>query len=243
MQRWDFEPAADFGLKPRERLVSLHREAGLVGSLVHLGWWGLSRAYLAGFHRFTVIGRENLPSVPPFILVANHASHLDAVSLAACLPARHCIRTFPIAAGDTFFESFGVSIFAAMALNALPLWRRKARRDDLAALRARLAEDRCIYILFPEGTRARDGVMAGFKPGIGRLLAGTPIPVVPCHIAGAFEAFPPHGKLPRPRRLRITIGAPLAFAETGDDKAGWLHVAEATEAAVRRLAAAQGLSR
>jgi 1-acyl-sn-glycerol-3-phosphate acyltransferase len=236
MQRWDFEPAADFGLSPRARLQSLHREAGLVGSLVHLGWWALSRTYLAGFHRLAIVGRENLPRRAPFILVANHASHLDAVSLAACLPARHCHRTFPIAAGDTFFESFGVSVFAAMALNALPLWRRKARRDDLAMLRTRLGEGGCIYILFPEGTRARDGVMAGFKPGIGRLVAGTPVPVVPCHIAGAFEAFPPQRKLPRPRRLRITIGTPLTFAETQDDKAGWLHVAETTEAAVRQLA-------
>lgn len=236
MQRWDFEPAADFGLPPRERLASLQREAGLVGSAVHLAWWSLTRAYLAGFHRFKVIGRENLPSAPPFILVANHASHLDAVSLAACVPVRHCHRTFPIAAGDTFFERLGISIFAALALNALPLWRHKARQGDLAALRTRLAEGKCIYILFPEGTRARDGVMSGFKPGLGRLIAGTAIPVVPCHIAGAFEALPAHRKLPRPRPVRITIGKPLVFADIGDNKAGWLQVAETTEAAVRLLA-------
>jgi 1-acyl-sn-glycerol-3-phosphate acyltransferase len=235
MERWDFEPATDFGLKPRERLASLHREAGLVGSLVHLGWWALSRAYLAGFHRFTVIGRENLPSAPPFILVANHSSHLDAISLGACLPARHCHRTFPIAAGDTFFEKVGISIFAAMALNALPLWRHKASRGDLVTLRTRLAEGGCIYILFPEGTRARDGIMSGFKPGLGRLVAGTKIPVVPCHIAGAFEALPPHRSLPRPKRVRITIGKPLVFADIDDDKAGWVQVAEKTEAAVRQL--------
>jgi 1-acyl-sn-glycerol-3-phosphate acyltransferase len=236
MERWDLEPAADFGLSPRARLLSLQREAGLVASVTHLAWRMVVRGYLGAYHRLAIVGRENLPAAPPYIMIANHSSHLDALTLAACVPARHCNRTFPIAAGDTFFETFGTSVFAALALNALPLWRDKPSRGDLAALRERLTEQRSIYILFPEGTRARDGVMHRFKPGLGRLVAGTSVPVVPCHIAGAFAALPPHKKLPRPRRLGITIGAPLTFAEAGDDKAGWLHVAEATEAAVRALA-------
>jgi 1-acyl-sn-glycerol-3-phosphate acyltransferase len=238
MQRWELEPARDHGLSPRQRLASLQREAGLVGALAHLGWWLASRCYLAAFHRFTVTGRENLPEAPPYILVANHTSHLDAVSLAASLPAPLCNRTFPIAAGDTFFERLPVSIFAALAINALPLWRRHAQPADLAALRERLVTQRCIYILFPEGTRARDGVMSRFKPGLGRLVAGTQIPVVPCHIDGAFRALPPDRKLPRRQRVVIHIGRPLVFAKASDDKAGWLEVAAAAEAAVQALATA-----
>jgi 1-acyl-sn-glycerol-3-phosphate acyltransferase len=237
MDRWQLEPAADFGLSPRARLESLQREAGLVASATHLLWRVMSRAYLAGAHRLVVTGRENLPPAPPYVLVANHASHLDTVALGACLPARHCNRTFPIAAGDTFFERLAVSVFAALAMNALPLRRKKVRPADLAALRQRLL-DGAIYILFPEGTRTRDGTMAAFKPGIGRLVAGSAVPVVPCWIDGAFAALPPHRRLPRPTPLRVTIGKPLAFAETPDEKAGWMTVAAALEAAVRELAAA-----
>jgi 1-acyl-sn-glycerol-3-phosphate acyltransferase len=103
-------------------------------------------------------------------------------------------------------------------------------------LRARLIDGRSIYILFPEGTRSRDGTMHRFKAGIGRLVAGTEVPVVPCHIAGGFAALPPHRTLPRPRRLTLTIGTPLSFGDVSDDKAGWLRIAETSETAVRRLA-------
>ncbi len=87
-------------------------------------------------------------------MIANHASHLDAVALAAALPARHCNRTFPIAAGDTFFERLGISVFAALAMNALPLWRGKPSHGDLATLRQRLIDGDRSISSFPRG-RAR----------------------------------------------------------------------------------------
>jgi hypothetical protein len=70
----------------------------------------------------------------------------------------------------------------------------------------------------------------------GCLVAGTGVPVVPCHIAGAFAALPPHRRLPRPARLTLTIGTPLTFGEVSDDKVGWLQIAATAEKAVRRLA-------
>jgi 1-acyl-sn-glycerol-3-phosphate acyltransferase len=243
MDRWNLKPATDFGLPPRARLMSLRRESGLVAFLVQRAWRLLVRAYLSAYHRLTVAGIEHLPAEPPYVLVANHTSHLDALILAASAPAHHGTRTFPIAAGDTFFERLDTSIFAAFALNALPLWRRRPSPTDLAALRSRLIDQRSIYILFPEGTRARDGMLQPFKAGIGRLVAGTGVPVVPCHISGAFAALPPHRTFPRPRRLGLTIGAPLHFAEASDDKAGWQQVAAVAEAAVRSLERAAGSPR
>jgi 1-acyl-sn-glycerol-3-phosphate acyltransferase len=155
------------------------------------------------------------------------ASHAAAAFLA---------RRGVSAARDTFFERLGVSVFAELAMNALPLRRGKPSHGDLATLRARLIDGRSIYILFPERTRSRDGAMHRFKAGIGRLVAGTEVPVVPCYIAGAFAALPPHRTLPRPRRLTLTIGTPLSFGAVSDDKAGWLRIADASETAVRRLA-------
>jgi 1-acyl-sn-glycerol-3-phosphate acyltransferase len=236
MREWRFRPAADLGLAPGERLKSLKREAGLIGSTAHLAWWLLARAYLRGIHRFRVEGGEHLPAAPPFVLCANHSSHLDAIALAACIPARLSNRAFPIAAGDTFFDHLPVTLFAALGLNALPLWRGKVRAGELATLRARLADEGAIFMLIPEGTRARDGVIARFKPGIGRLVAATPVPVVPCHIDGAFAALPPHRKLPRPAPITLRIGAPLAFADVADDKHGWTAIAARIEDAVRVLA-------
>jgi 1-acyl-sn-glycerol-3-phosphate acyltransferase len=236
MERWKLRPAADFGLPLGERLKSLKRETGLVGAAARLGLWLTARAYLRLFHRLRVSGRGHLPPSPPFVLVANHASHLDAPVLAAGLPLDLCDCTFALAAGDTFFTSLPLAAMATATFNALPVWRRRTRQDHLATLRARLLDGRCVYLLFPEGTRTRDGTMAAFKPGLGALVAETGVPIVPCHISGAFDALPPHRSWPRPRRLSLTIGAPVSFATTANTAAGWREVAAAAEAAVRGLA-------
>jgi 1-acyl-sn-glycerol-3-phosphate acyltransferase len=235
MDPWQFRPAKDLGLSSEERLKSLKRESGLVDTLLHHLWWGFVRGYLKIWHRFQVTGRENLPTDAPFIIVANHASHLDVLALAASCPARLRDRIFPIAAGDTFFEKVPVAAFAAYALNALPLWRKHCDPADLQEMRKRLTEEPCAYVLFPEGTRTRTGEMAMFKRGIGSLVASTLVPVVPCYLQGAFEAFPAHFRFPRPRKLILTVGAPLRFPASTNDKDGWTEIAAKVEAAVRAL--------
>ncbi len=92
-----------------------------------------------------------------------------------------------------------------------------------------------MLILFPEGTRSRTGAMARFRPGIGALVAGHRIPVVPCFLAGAHAAWPPDRRLPRPGRLHLAIGPALRFAATPSGRAGAIAVAEACEAAVHEL--------
>jgi len=233
--QWKLEPAHDLGLPLAERLRSHRREAGLVETGAHLAWWGLVRAYLAAGHRLTVVGRERLPAKPPFVLVANHSSHLDALALAAPLPWRLRDRIFPIAAGDTFFQTSAHAVFAAGFLNALPMWRLKCGPQALKALRQRLLDDPCIYILFPEGTRSRDGAMRRFKPGLGMLVAGTDVPIVPCHLQGTYESLPPNRTWPRFKRITLRFGQPLVFPAVSNDRTGWEAIAEQTEAAVRGL--------
>jgi 1-acyl-sn-glycerol-3-phosphate acyltransferase len=232
---WQLKPARDHELEPRLRLASLEREGGLVSLACHWSWRQVMGLYLRLFHRLSVSGRHNLPG-PPFVLIANHASHLDILALASVIPVRYLERVHPIAAADAFFGSFASSAFAAFSVNAFPMKRKAARSKDLALLRARLAEDRLIYILFPEGTRSRDGRMAPFKAGIGALLADSDVPVIPCHLEGTFAALPPHRRLPRPGAIRLTLGAPLSFADCPNDRDGWIRVAERCESEVRRLA-------
>jgi 1-acyl-sn-glycerol-3-phosphate acyltransferase len=169
------------------------------------------------------------------VLIANHSSHLDALSLAAMLRGAASRRAFALAAGDTFFTSVGSSAFAAWAVNALPVWRRRTSAKDLNGLRQRLAEDELVFILFPEGTRSRSGAMGRFLPGIGALVAGGAVPVVPCYLEGAHAAWPAGRRWPRPGPLRLRIGPLLDFSATSDDKAGWMEVARRCEEAVRAL--------
>jgi 1-acyl-sn-glycerol-3-phosphate acyltransferase len=231
---WQLKPARDHDLSPREKLSSLKREGGLALLVSHWFWRKATRFYLRLFHRLSVSGLENLPQ-PPFVLVANHSSHLDILALTASLPARYLERVHPIAAEDHFFASFAGSLFAALAVNALPLKRKAARGKDLALLRERLSEDRLIYVLFPEGTRSRDGKMAPFKAGIGALLSAGDVPAVPCYLDGAFAALPAERRLPRPARLRLIIGKPIAMADCANDRDGWVEVAARCEKEVRQL--------
>jgi 1-acyl-sn-glycerol-3-phosphate acyltransferase len=236
MEPWKLEPARDLGLTGLARSRSLLRESGLTASLVRLGFWSTFYAYLRLAHRFRVEGCEHLPAAPSFVMVANHASHFDALVLGAALRLawRDCI--FPIAAGDVFFERRGLAALVTTVINALPVWRRRPGSHEVLTLRQRLQAGNCIYLLFPEGGRTRDGQMMPFKPGIGMMVAGSAVPVVPCFLDGTFEACPPNRVVPQLVPITLRVGAPLSFADSPDARDGWRQAAAAIEAAVRALA-------
>ena len=235
MEPWQLQPAHDTGLSPADRFRSVRRESGLLESLTHHVCFSLLRIYFAIAHRLTIVGRENLPAHGPFVVVANHCSHLDALALGAALPPRHRERAFPIAAGDVFFQTNVTSTFSAIMLNALPMWRKNCGPHALADLRRKLQEEKSIFIIFPEGGRSRDGSMKPFKHGLGMLVAETSVPVVPCGLVGAFEALPPDRKIPRPGAIQLTIGDALEFSSTANDRTGWSQIAARVESCVRVL--------
>ena len=235
--QWRYDSARDLGLSDADRARSVRREVGLLTTLTTTLRWVVVRCYLRLFHRLRVAGEEHLPEGLPIILVANHSSHLDALALASVLSAEQNRRVFPVAAGDHFFETRVVAMFTSLLMNALPIWRKNCGAHAMEELRTRLGDvpEPCGFILFPEGTRSRTGAMAKFKPGIGRLVAGTDVPVVPCFLEGAHAAFPPDRRWPRPGKVTLRIGEPLVFAEMPNDKEGWRRIAELLEGQVRRL--------
>jgi len=239
MDDWRYDSARDLGLSDAERYRSVRREVGLATTLLTTLRWLIVRSYLKVVHRLRVEGREDLPKGLPIILVANHSSHLDALALASVLSVEQNRQVFPIAAGDHFFETPAVAMFTSLLMNALPIWRKNCGAHALEELRERIdsatTSDPCGYILFPEGTRSRTGRMARFKPGIGRLVAGTAVVVVPCFLAGAHAAFPPHRRWPRFGRVVLKIGEPMSFVNAADDRHGWRSVTSAIENSVREL--------
>jgi 1-acyl-sn-glycerol-3-phosphate acyltransferase len=242
MEPWKLQPARDSGLPSQERWSSPRRESGLPESATRWGWCVLTRLFFRCWNRLEVRGMEHLPDQAPFVLVANHSSHLDAPVLASIMPLRWRDRVSPIAAGDLFFASKSRAFFSGLVINALPVWRRKQTpgAHSLLDLRRRLLEDQAIYIVFPEGTRTRDGKMAGFKAGIGALVASTTVPVVPCYLAGTFEAAPPECRFPRRKKITVRLGVLKTFAAIQNDHSGWVEVGRTLESAIHELAERAG---
>jgi 1-acyl-sn-glycerol-3-phosphate acyltransferase len=172
------------------------------------------RAFLRGYFRLRVRGREHLPVDESFVMVCNHSSHLDALCLLSSLPLRRVHRAFPVAAADYFFSSLPRTFISVTFVNGLPFDRESGGAESLEVCRQLLARPGGnILILFPEGTRGASGAIGRFRSGIGRLVAGTRTPVVPCHLSGALEAFPKGALLPRPRALRLDIGRARTFPD------------------------------
>lgn len=240
MKEWRYETAADVGLGPAERWRSVRREPGTISLAANtLATLGL-RTYLRVYHRLSVHGRQHLPGEAPFVLIANHASHLDALVLASALPLSIRRHTHPVAAGDVFFSGVARSVLAGLLLNALPLDRTRVVAHALEDLRQRLIAGHCAFIIFPEGTRSRDGTLAAFKAGLGKLVAGTTVPVIPAHLAGAFEALPAGRIIPRPIRLTLNIGRALIFEQVANEREGWTHVANECRREIEALAGNSG---
>ncbi|MZD04563.1 1-acyl-sn-glycerol-3-phosphate acyltransferase [Streptomyces sp. SID5785] len=144
------------------------------------------------------------------VVVANHTSHADTAALLAALDARHAPAIG--AAADYWFASrFRARICRRLAAG-FPVRRSGGGMDDLLAHVPALRAGGAV-VLFPEGTRGRDGALGAFHKGALVLAREAGVPVVPVGIAGTGRLLPKHGRL-RPALVRVRIGAPLPAATT-----------------------------
>jgi 1-acyl-sn-glycerol-3-phosphate acyltransferase len=238
MEQWRYDPTIDFDPALLGQIRRYHEPNRLV-----CGMRTLSAAVLRGwlhlYHRLRIIGRENLPLDRSFILVANHASHLDTLCLLAALPMRRLHDALPVAARDYFCGTALRSLLARIVVNALPFDRQFAPWQSLS-LCAHLLENRgTVLIFFPEGTRSSGAVPGEFKAGVALLAAGHDLPIVPCHLAGTHAALPKGACVPRPRSIRLAIGEPRVYAHLPPTKESALHICRELREVVIRLGEAE----
>lgn len=171
------------------------------------------QALFTVFFRGRVFGVRNVPRRGGVLLVCNHQSFLDPVLVTLALP-RECHYM----ARDTLFEH---PFFKRLieSLNAFPIKRGTA---DLRAIKETLRrlKNEQLVVTFPEATRTPDGSIGPMQPGVVLLAKKTNVPIVPALILGAFEAWPRHARLPRPRPVLVAYGEPIrpdALAAVDDD--------------------------
>jgi len=212
MTEWEYHPPPDIDETMSEHLGNFPRQPYMLIYAIRSTAALLLRAWMRIYHRLRVEGRENLPGTGSFVLVCNHTSHLDTLSMLCSVPLKRLHQTFPAAAADYFFSSLPRSAISAILINALPFDRKLKTAESLTVCSELLSNEGNVLIIFPEGTRTTTGELGRFRSGIGRLLVGKDLPVLPCHLDGGLRAWPKGKIIPRPYSLRLRIGAPRSYA-------------------------------
>jgi 1-acyl-sn-glycerol-3-phosphate acyltransferase len=168
----------------RTSLASRLRElliCGVLGPLMDL------------YTRRRVAGRECLDDLSgPVVFVANHNSHMDTPVILRALPGRWRRRTAVAAATDYFYDKRRNALSASLAFGTVPLDRSSGAGvgPGQTAHLDRLLRDGGSLLVFPEGTRSRDGRVGRLRAGAALLAAEHHLPIVPIYMSGTGEAMP-----------------------------------------------------
>jgi 1-acyl-sn-glycerol-3-phosphate acyltransferase len=172
--------------------------------------------------RRRAIGREIFERelTPPVIFVANHSSHLDTPTILRAIPRKWRTRTAVAAAADYFYDSRWKANAVALLFNTTPLGRQGGGLGQGASDHVdRLIDERWNLLMFPEGTRSRDGEIGKIRSGAAVIAAQHGIDIVPIHVHGTHDAMPPGQNWPKRRRggllsrrhkVEVRFGAPIA---------------------------------
>jgi 1-acyl-sn-glycerol-3-phosphate acyltransferase len=157
--------------------------------------------FLSSVSGIRATGRDNLPRHGGALLVSNHLSHLDVFILG--IPLNRPLNY--VARSTLFLPVLGSLI---RSVGGFPIQREGIGAQGLKETLRRLKKGG-IVVLFPEGTRSRDGELGELKSGISVLAARAHVAVIPAGIAGTFEAWPRTRPFPRPHPIRIHYGPPI----------------------------------
>jgi 1-acyl-sn-glycerol-3-phosphate acyltransferase len=144
-------------------------------------------------------GNENFPTTGGALICSNHQSFFDPV-----LVGLACNRRMNYLARETLFQS---RLLAPLIhfLDAIPIDREGGGLAGLKETLRRLKAGEQVLI-FPEGTRTRDGEVGLLKGGFCGVARRSRVPLVPVAVDGAYQAWPRSARLPRLGRMAIVIG-------------------------------------
>jgi 1-acyl-sn-glycerol-3-phosphate acyltransferase len=157
-------------------------------------------------YRVRYLGRENIPASGGVLVVSNHQSHLDPP-----LVGIGCRRQMNYLARETLFR-FAPFRWLISSVNSIPIDRDGIGLGGIKEALRRLKRGEMVLI-FPEGTRTRDGKIARFRPGFTALAVRSGAAILPVALDGAFQAYPRSRKFPGPGRIRVCYGPPMMPAE------------------------------
>lgn len=160
--------------------------------------------------RVEVRGRENISGNTSYVFVANHQGAYDIFAIYGYLGhnfrwmMKKSLEKVPLV-GYSCRVSGHIYVD-----NSSP----SAVRETMTEAEKRLAGGMSV-VVFPEGSRTRDGHMHAFRRGAYSLAMEFGLPVVPVTIDGAYKVMRRSDKLPRPGKIILTIHKPIYAPEGG----------------------------
>ena len=178
-----------------------------------------------------VRGTERLRAADgPFIVAANHVSHLDTPILLKSLP-RHLRRRLVVAAAkDYFYRGRLRGALVSLSLATFPFDRGEGSRESVRQCRALLGRGWSLLI-FPEGTRSPTGELSRIRHGVAVLSESARVPILPIYVHGLGQVMPKGSRAPLPGGVVVDVGEPIAPASGEDVESLRLRV----EAALRSM--------
>ena len=194
--------------------------------------WSVIKVLSHLLFRLGVRGRDNVPKTGGVLLVANHVSNLDPPLVAVSL-----WRPCHVLAKEELFR-VPVLGWIIARINAHPIRRggvdRQALREGVEIMTGGN-----ILLLFPEGTRSRDGNLQEAKPGAAMIAVQANVPIVPVYVDGSFRSMPRGAAFPRPVKIRVFFGEPFMPADAmpaeGDKRVRYEALAAEMMARIARL--------
>ncbi|UDY36140.1 lysophospholipid acyltransferase family protein [Dermatobacter hominis] len=153
----------------------------------------------------TTEGMDNVPASGGAIIAPNHISVLDSFFVPLVLP-----RRITYVGKAEYMDDWKTKwLFPAMGMIPIDRSGGDAAKAALDAA-AGCLEAGELFGIYPEGTRARDGLLHKGHTGVARLALRTGVPIVPVGIIGSDEVQPPDSRYPQPfRRVHIRFGRPI----------------------------------
>jgi 1-acyl-sn-glycerol-3-phosphate acyltransferase len=195
-------------------------------------FYGIARTVHQMFFRGEAVGLENLPLSGGYIVAANHASLLDPPIVGQFLP-----RQVAFFARKTLWKP-GFASWWLDAVGTIPVDRDGGVSLDAIKRVLHTLAGGNVVIVFPEGTRSRDGEPQAARPGVGLLACKAGVPVVPARVFGSFEAFGRGGRLRLGSPVSVVFGRPLSREEydrPGDGRERYARTAARIMEAITRI--------
>ena len=228
MKNWNYENEQWRKLPPHLKHLPLFTRTFDTTSIIFRVLWALILKIL--FRTYIILKvkgdmKKLLKENPKLLIISNHASHTDAVSIAAAIPMKYWIHLYIAAAKDYWFRNPLFTFFSVHCLGAVPIDRKDKKREAIQLCIDLLQKlDRIWLILFPEGGRSPDGYIKEFKKGVSVFSQKTNTPILFLYLEGNDKIMP-KGSLPRPGTLTVHIGPiqqPCSIEEINRNYKNWV---------------------